>query len=136
MVLLVGLSLWVLFMPSNSLSSTASEFKTPSGDHFQLKQFQQETLGYLQDKQSCLLVAPTGSGKSMCYQSYAAANGFVVVVLPLISLIRDQNKKCLDMGLKCRTYHHQISYEEKQNISLELDSKRLDILFVTPEGCK
>ncbi|HEV3319539.1 MAG TPA: RecQ family ATP-dependent DNA helicase [Solirubrobacteraceae bacterium] len=48
----------------------------------------------------CLVVMPTGGGKSLCYQLPAlAGDGLVVVVSPLIALMADQSRRLHDAGV-------------------------------------
>ncbi|MGA2252631.1 DEAD/DEAH box helicase [Terracidiphilus sp.] len=50
-----------------------------------------------------LLVMPTGSGKSLCYQLPALARGGTALVIsPLIALMEDQASKLIALGLKSR----------------------------------
>ncbi|XP_031269524.1 ATP-dependent DNA helicase Q-like SIM [Pistacia vera] len=59
-----------------------------------LKKFQKEALAAWLDHQDCLVLAATGSGKSLCFQIPALLTGKVVVVIsPLISLMHDQCSK-------------------------------------------
>ncbi|KAJ0253783.1 ATP-dependent DNA helicase Q-like SIM [Hirschfeldia incana] len=61
-----------------------------------LKGFQREALSTWVAHKDCLVLAATGSGKSLCFQIPALLTGKVVVVIsPLISLMHDQ---CLKLS--------------------------------------
>ncbi|KAJ0080271.1 hypothetical protein Patl1_22538 [Pistacia atlantica] len=65
-----------------------------------LKKFQKEALVAWLDHQDCLVLAATGSGKSLCFQIPALLTGKVVVVIsPLISLMHDQCSKLSKHGV-------------------------------------
>lgn len=65
-----------------------------------LKQFQKEALEAWFNQQDCLVLAATGSGKSICFQIPALLTGKVVVVIsPLISLMHDQCLKLAKHGV-------------------------------------
>ncbi|XP_010259656.1 PREDICTED: ATP-dependent DNA helicase Q-like SIM isoform X2 [Nelumbo nucifera] len=65
-----------------------------------LKSFQKETIEAWLSHQDCLVLAATGSGKSLCFQIPALLTGKVVVVIsPLISLMHDQCLKLAKHGV-------------------------------------
>lgn len=65
-----------------------------------LKGFQKEALGAWLSNKDCLVLAATGSGKSLCFQIPALLTGKIVVVIsPLISLMHDQCLKLAKHGV-------------------------------------
>ncbi|KAJ3669536.1 hypothetical protein LUZ60_011486 [Juncus effusus] len=65
-----------------------------------LKDFQKEALNAWSNNKDCLVLAATGSGKSLCFQLPALLTEKVVVVIsPLISLMHDQCLKLARHGV-------------------------------------
>ncbi|KAI5062052.1 hypothetical protein GOP47_0022591 [Adiantum capillus-veneris] len=65
-----------------------------------LKPFQMEALRAWANHQDCLVLAATGSGKSLCFQLPALLTGKVVIVVsPLISLMHDQCQQLSRRGI-------------------------------------
>ncbi len=61
---------------------------------------QREAVVAALEGRDCLVVMPTGGGKSLCYQLPAlAGDGLVVVVSPLIALMTDQLRRLHDAGV-------------------------------------
>lgn len=99
--------------------------------HLVLKEFQKEALAACLAYKDCLIIAATGSGKSLCFQIPALLTGKVVVVIsPLISLMQDQCLKLAKHGVSaCFLGSGQIdrSVEEKAMNGV------YDIIYVCPE---
>ncbi|MGB0443710.1 MAG: DEAD/DEAH box helicase, partial [Flavobacteriaceae bacterium] len=62
---------------------------------------QQEAISAVLDRRDCLVVLPTGGGKSLCYQLPALLlPGVCVVVSPLIALMSDQVEGLQKKGIR------------------------------------
>ncbi|KAL2491936.1 ATP-dependent DNA helicase Q-like SIM [Abeliophyllum distichum] len=96
-----------------------------------LKNFQKEALGAWLSHQDCLVLAATGSGKSLCFQIPALLTGKVVVVVsPLISLMHDQCLKLAKHGISaCFLGSGQIDKSVEQKAM----SGVYNIIYVCPE---
>lgn len=81
-----------------------------------------------------LLVMPTGSGKSLCYQLPGLLRGGgSLVVSPLIALMEDQVAKLQALGLRAERIHSgRDRARGRQALAAWVDG-RLDFLFVSPE---
>ncbi|ESQ32235.1 hypothetical protein EUTSA_v10003644mg [Eutrema salsugineum] len=96
-----------------------------------LKSFQREALSTWFAHKDCLVLAATGSGKSLCFQIPALLTGKVVVVIsPLISLMHDQ---CLKLSM------HKISacFLGSGQLDNRIEQKAMQgmyqIIYVCPE---
>ena len=69
--------------------------------HAEFRPGQREAIEGLLDARRLLLVAPTGGGKSLCYQLPALMlPGTTIVVSPLIALMRDQVDALESLGIE------------------------------------
>ncbi|KAL7578322.1 hypothetical protein ACA910_012730 [Epithemia clementina (nom. ined.)] len=86
----------------------------------------------LESKRS-MLVAPTGSGKSLCYALPAALmEGVCIVVSPLLALIQDQIR-VLPPSIPATTLSGQMSSAKLAATIDDISRGRIKIVFVSPE---
>jgi RecQ family ATP-dependent DNA helicase len=81
-----------------------------------------------------LLVMPTGSGKSLCYQLPALARGGAALVIsPLIALMEDQAAKLKSLGLKVARIHSGLERATARQACVDYLAGNLQFLFIAPE---
>lgn len=86
------------------------------------------------DGKDVLLVMPTGSGKSLCYQLPAIARGGTTLVIsPLIALMEDQVAKLKQQGFAVDSIHSGRDRTASRNVCLDYLAGRLQFLFIAPE---
>lgn len=84
--------------------------------------------------QDVLLVMPTGSGKSLCYQLPGVVlGGVTLVVSPLIALMEDQVAKLQAMGFRAERIHSGRPREASRQASIDYLAGNLDFLYIAPE---
>ncbi len=96
---------------------------------------QQETvINHLVSGQDALVVMPTGSGKSLCYQLPALIRpGIGIVISPLIALMQDQVSALLQLGVRAAYLNSTLTFEEIQATERQLLDGELDLLYIAPE---
>ena len=81
-----------------------------------------------------LLVMPTGSGKSLCYQLPAIARGGTTLVIsPLIALMEDQVAKLKALGFVVESIHSGRRRMESRDVCRDYLAGKLQFLFIAPE---
>jgi len=86
------------------------------------------------DGRDILLVMPTGSGKSLCYQLPGIARGGTTLVIsPLIALMEDQVAKLKDLGFGVDRIHSGRDRASSRQASIDYLNGRLQFLFIAPE---
>ena len=81
-----------------------------------------------------IVLMPTGSGKSLCYQLPALLlDGVTLVVSPLIALMKNQVDSLTAKGVRAAFINGTMSYAEILNVQKEARSGLIDILYVSPE---
>ncbi|MFT5082824.1 MAG: ATP-dependent DNA helicase RecQ [Lentisphaeria bacterium] len=81
-----------------------------------------------------LVVMPTGSGKSLCYQIPALVReGMGVVVSPLIALMQDQVNALLKQGVRAEFLNSSMSAGDAYRVENDVRNGAVDLLYVAPE---
>ena len=81
-----------------------------------------------------LLVMPTGSGKSLCYQLPGLARGGTTLVIsPLIALMDDQVLKLRELGFAVECIHSGRDRDTSRRVCSDYLGGRLQFLFIAPE---
>lgn len=95
---------------------------------------QEEIVRHVTGGGNCLVLMPTGGGKSLCYQLPSLLRrGCGIVVSPLIALMRDQVAGLLEAGVKAAVLNSTLSYDEASAVEQRLLAGDLDLLYIAPE---
>ena len=96
---------------------------------------EQETIvRHVTDGGNCLVLMPTGGGKSLCYQLPSLLRrGCGIVVSPLIALMRDQVAGLLEAGVKAAVLNSTLTFAEASEVESRLVAGDLDLLYIAPE---
>lgn len=81
-----------------------------------------------------LLVMPTGSGKSLCYQLPGIARGGTTLVIsPLIALMEDQVARLKELGFAVGRIHSGRPRADSRQVCFDYLTGKLQFLFIAPE---
>src|SRR5450631_2781377 len=118
-------------------SGTAADALSLLNSVFGLPAFrgaQEEIIRHVTGGGNCLVLMPTGGGKSLCYQLPSLLrNGCGVVVSPLIALMRDQVAGLLEAGVNAAVLNSTLSFDEALAVERQFVAGELDLLYVAPE---
>src|SRR6201746_1648468 len=117
------------FVAPDAISVLHSVFGLPG-----FRGAQEEIVRHVTDGGNCLVLMPTGGGKSLCYQVPSLLRqGCGIVVSPLIALMRDQVAGLLEAGVKAAVLNSTLSWDEANEVEQRLLAGDLDLLYVAPE---
>lgn len=106
--------------------------------HFGFKRFragQIEAVRAAIDGRDVIVVMPTGSGKSLCYQlSALESRGTTVVVSPLIALMKDQADGLRGKGFTVAEMNSAVPTAQLRESMEAITAGKADFIFATPEG--
>lgn len=102
--------------------------------HLQFRPGQERIVDAVLGGDDVLVVMPTGSGKSLCYQLPAVVlPGMTLVVSPLISLMKDQVDELNRRGVAAGALHSMLDAASKRNVIAAARRGALRLLYVAPE---
>src|SRR6266481_776410 len=113
----------------NALSVLNSVFGLPG-----FRGAQEQIVRHVTNGGNCLVLMPTGGGKSLCYQLPSLLRkGCGIVVSPLIALMRDQVAGLIEAGVKAAVLNSTLSLSEAAAVEARLVAGHLDLLYIAPE---
>lgn len=100
----------------------------------QFRPLQKEIIDTIVQGKNCLVLMPTGGGKSICYQIPALMlPGITLVVSPLISLMKDQVESLKANGVAAAFINSSLSLAAQQQIWTDCYGGKIKLLYVAPE---
>ena len=101
-------------------------------DSFRMNQ--QAAIESVLNKKDCVVLMPTGGGKSLCFQIPALmADGLTLVVSPLIALMKDQVDALKNNGVAAEFLNSSQTSREQTEVFQKIKSGEIKILYVAPE---
>ena len=95
---------------------------------------QKQVIEELMQGRDCLVLMPTGGGKSLCYQLPATLMpGLTVVVSPLIALMKDQVDGLTRQGIGAAFINSSLDQQTINQTMQKIGAGEIKILYVAPE---
>ncbi|SFU73564.1 ATP-dependent DNA helicase RecQ [Nitrosomonas eutropha] len=95
---------------------------------------QAEIISHIANGNSCLVLMPTGGGKSLCYQLPALLrDGVAIVISPLIALMENQVSVLHERGVRATYLNSTQTSEAATAIEQGMLAGNYDLVYVAPE---
>src|SRR3954467_10157693 len=127
-------------MPSTMVVETApqrGELTRRLRQHFGFRRFrpgQEKAIRAALQGRDTLVIMPTGSGKSLCFQLPALElEGATVVVSPLIALMKDQAESLRARGFEVVAFNSTMSAAEREEAKDAIARGHNGFIYTTPE---
>ncbi len=105
--------------------------------HFGYDEFrplQQEIIETVLAGKDCLVLMPTGGGKSLCYQLPAVAQeGITLVISPLIALMKDQIDGLAENGITAVSLNSSLTPAEREVAFQKIKNNEAKLIYIAPE---
>lgn len=101
-----------------------------------LREKQADVVAHLLAGRRVTFVAPTGHGKSLCYQALGASpwsRGVVLIFQPLKALMQEQVERARRIGLRAALVNSDQDPAEQRAVLESSAAGQLDLLFLSPE---
>ena len=96
---------------------------------------QEEIIRCVLSGRDCMVLMPTGGGKSLCYQLPALLMpGVTIVISPLISLMKDQVDTLVQMGIAAASLNSMQTDLEARQVINDCRKGKVKILYLSPEN--
>ena len=96
---------------------------------------QEEAIDVILFGTDCLIILPTGAGKTLCFNSAIIAGGSAVVISPLLPLMLDQVQHLRSKGLNFAYINSPVADDDRTTIvhNMVSGNSPYNFVFVTPE---
>src|SRR5689334_15588029 len=115
----------------------AVEMRRKLREHFGFRRFrpgQEKAVRAALQGRDTIVIMPTGSGKSLCFQLPALAlEGTTIVVSPLIALMKDQTDALVERGIPAISVNSTLSSREQRVIIEAISAGCMEFVYTTPE---
>jgi ATP-dependent DNA helicase RecQ len=96
--------------------------------------FQEEVIERILNGEDLLVVLPTGSGKSLCFQIPALLRrGLTIIISPLIALMKDQLDALRGLNMPVECLHSSLSRSEMGQAMKDIRRGNLKMIYISPE---
>ena len=121
-------------MSTLQLPATASEVLQHYFGYTCFRPLQEEIISTVLANKDCLVLMPTGGGKSVCFQVPALLReGTALVISPLLSLMKDQVDALHANGIAAATWNSGTTPEDEFTIIQACRNGELRLLYISPE---
>lgn len=95
---------------------------------------QEDIINTIVSGKDCLVLMPTGAGKSLCYQVPALMlEGVTLVISPLVSLMQDQVSQLQARGITAEYLHSGLTHAAISTILDKVQNGECSFLYLSPE---
>ncbi len=117
-------------MPQNQ----AKEILKQYFGYDEFRPMQAEIIQTVFDKKDCLVLMPTGGGKSITFQIPAMMkDGVTIVVSPLIALMKDQVESLKATGIAAEFLNSSLTPSQQEAIEKDIQEGKIKIIYISPE---